>query len=178
MKSDYRIRAQKFIAQVYPFIRDCEYIEDYYYGINEFNRRYSNRKVMISTGSVRIAFITSDYVVKFDYDCHEAKRFGGCEDEMEFYQYAKQEGYEYLFAEIIPYQYLDIIFYIMPRIHGIGCKKSCDHYVQDFLSEDELDFVESTLWDMHDQNYGWKNNHPVIIDYACNILFARRTQGY
>ena len=37
-------------------------------------------------------------------------------------------------------------------------------YLED---DDERDFVMENFGDMHSANYGWKNGHPVIFDYAC-----------
>ena len=167
MKSDYITRAKKFLQQIAPLFDDCFYTDDYVRVINWFNHEH-NRKVICSYGLTRIALITSDYVIKFDYDQYEVKHFGGCKSEVDFYNFAKRKGYAHLFAKITPVIVNGCTYYIMPRINGIGRHEN--HYVQEYLDCDDADFVDEYLNDMHDQNYGWKNGYPVIIDYACNML--------
>ena len=167
MKNDYKVRAQRFLNDVWPYIKDCA-DEPYNYrqAIALYNSRKS-RHVIVECGSARVAFITSDYVIKFDYCLEMTKGIGGCEEEVKFYQFAKEHGYGYLFAEITPIDFQGYHFYIMPRIKGVGRYKC---YIQDFLDENDRDFVNEYLYDMHEDNYGWKNNYPVIIDYAWNVF--------
>ena len=167
MKSDYKSRALKFIKQIAPYLEECYYETDYYRAVRTFNVEH-HRRVECATGCVRAAFITSDYVIKIEYDSDAARRYGGCESEVNFYKFAKEHGHSYLFAEITPVEYNGRMYYIMPRISGIGRHENC--YVQEFLNCDDADFVDEYLMDMHDMNYGWCNHYPVIIDYACNIL--------
>ena len=177
MKSDYRDHAFKFLTEIYPYIENC--MNEVYTVkrmIHMYNRKHS-RNVQVSNGCSRIALITSDYVIKFEYDYEEVIRIGGCEDEVDFYEFVKQSHMEHLFAEITPISYMGHKFYIMPRIHGIG--RYDDDYVQEFLDGEDLQFVENYLYDMHSGNYGWKNGNPVIIDYALNVFFEqRRERGY
>jgi len=165
MKSNYYERAKKFLASIYPYIEN--YLSDDYgceKQVNKYNYDKS-RKVRFCNGMTRVALVTSDYVVKFDYDAHNVERYGGCELEAKFYQYAKQEGFAYLFAEIMPYEYNGHMFYIMPKIDGIGRK---DGYAYSYMNQKDSKWVRHNLHDMHEQNYGWKNHYPVIIDYALN----------
>jgi hypothetical protein len=167
MKSNYKIRAMRFIEQIFPYIENCgEYVNDYRKAVNRFNHTRS-RRVILAHGISRVAFITSDYVVKMDYDPYEIERVGGGESEEKFYAFAKMHGFSYLFAEVTSYTYHGKTFYIMPRIGGIG-KYEDDVYW--FLTSVDRDFVEDYLYDMHNLNYGWKDGYPVIIDYACNKL--------
>ena len=167
MKNDYRIRAMRFIEQVYPYIENCD--NDPFTcrrAIMRFNATRS-RRVIVAHGVSRIALITSDYVIKFDYDSEEVERVGGNESEEKFYAFAKKYGFSHLFAETTSYAYGNKIFYIMPRINNIG-KYESDVYW--FLNTEDRDFVRDYLYDMHNFNYGWKDGYPVIIDYACNKL--------
>ena len=168
MKSDYRERAFRFIQEVYPYIDGFMY-EPYLVTrrIRIFNHAKS-RNVQVRNGCARIALITSDYVIKFDYDEDEVRRIGGCEDEVYFYGFVKKNHMEHLFAEITPVSYMGHKFYIMPRISGIGRYE--DMHVEYFLNFEDSDFVHSYLSDMHSGNYGWKNGYPVIVDYALNEL--------
>lgn len=120
MKSDYISRAKKFIP-VIDKILDEYFGEEYC--IEQSIRAYNyahHRNVLFSHGLTRYAFITSDYVIKIDYDANEVKRFGGCGQEYELYLSAVMDGMEYLFAEITPFIYNNKVYYIMPRINGIG----------------------------------------------------------
>ena len=169
MKSDYRVRARHFLETIYPLLDGywhspnmCRHI------LNAYNIRHS-RNILVGAGVARIAIVTSDYVIKFDYDKSEVERVGGCESEVKFYQFAKQEGFEYMFAEITPFEYMGRTFYIMPRINGIMRKEYC--YAEEFFDGVERDFLDYYLNDLHDENYGWFNGSPVIFDYACNRLW-------
>ena len=106
MKSNYEIRAKKFVQKLFPYIKNCYTYTMFYEAIELFN--YENRrKVIFSYGMTRCAFITSDYVIKINFarneDCFD--RFGDCESEIDIYEQAKKDGFEYLFAKPTPYYY-------------------------------------------------------------------------
>jgi hypothetical protein len=110
--------------------------------------------------------ITSDYVVKIDYDPRAIKRWGGCEEEMRLYAQAKADGFDYLFAKITRYEYEGYTFYIMPRIKGIG-KYEDDAWK--YMSYAEWDWCHKhRLCDLHSFNYGWRNGQVCLIDYGAN----------
>lgn len=163
--SSYEVRAIRFIQQIFSYIADCHTVGSYWDAVQAFNLEH-NRKVMCDNGMTRVALITSDYVVKIDYHAKNVKRWGGGEQEVKFYRMASSEGYGYLFAKIKPYYYKGQMFYIMPRVHGIGRKfEDADAY----MTEEEADWCwEHDLCDLHNQNYGWKDGHVVIIDYGAN----------
>jgi hypothetical protein len=163
--SSYEVRAIRFIQQIFSYIADCHTVRSYRDAVLAFNLKH-NRKVICNNGMTRVALITSDYVVKIDYCPENVERWGGGEQEVEFYQMASSEGYGYLFAKITPYHYKGHTFYIMPRVHGIGRKfDDADTY----MTEEESDWCwEHDLYDLHNQNYGWKDGHVVIIDYGAN----------
>lgn len=121
----------------------------------------NHRKVLMRYGAARVALITSDYVVKFDYDKDNVDVCGGCENEMENYQRARAGGYEYLLAKITRVEALGHYFYIMPRVRFIG---KYDDFVG--LTEEEEDWVNDNLYDMHVNNFGVMDGHTVIVDYA------------
>ena len=163
-KSDYISRAQRFIHQISQYIdADSLYVDDFNYAVAKYNRTY-HRHVIFAHGATRFALITSDYVVKVDYDEWQISRFGGCENELSIYTQACNDGMEYLFAEITPYSYHGITYYIMPRIGGIG------RYEEDaweYMTEEESDWCYSHgLFDLHNENYGWKNGEIILIDYG------------
>ena len=163
-KNSYEIRAEKFVKQIMPFLFNCQTVEDYSVAVRMFNTRY-HRSVIMAHGLTRIALITSDYVIKFDYNPAEVEIFGGCEDECTIYAEAKLAGFDYLFAKISRIEINGRYFYIMPRINGIG-----RYYedAQDYMTEDECDWVLTRVFDLHWRNYGWKNNHVVLIDYSAH----------
>lgn len=161
---NYIERATDFIHEVYPVIR--ENLDNPYALrkiMNSFNLRNS-RNVKVANGSARVALISSDYVVKWDYDLDCVDEIGGCENEIELYEIAEREGFAYLFAKITRVKYSDHYFYVMPRIHGIG---RTEERAWRYMTYKEKDWCERHhLTDLHDENYGWKNNHIVIVDYA------------
>lgn len=160
MRNNYEVRAQKFIKQIFPYLEGLTNHDDRSYAVYAFSLDH-NRKVYYSHGLSRYALITSDYVVKVDYN---DTRWGNCEDEIDLYAEAEADGFDYLFAKITRYTYLGTNFYIMPRIYGIGKKfDDADWY----MSEEERDWCYNhDLCDLHNHNYGWKDGHVVIFDYA------------
>lgn len=165
MKSSYVIRAMQFAEQIYPFICDCKTIDDYEVAVDNFNVIY-NRKVSVAHGMTRIVLITSDYVLKIDYGTN-GRRWGGNADEVKGYSIAHKYGYAYLFARPTSYMVNERVFYIMPRIYGVDCDKSEGEDVYYHVTEEEEDFLYDHFADLHSGNYGWKDDRPVIFDYAC-----------
>ena len=55
----------------------------------------------------------------------------------------------------------------MPRVYNVG---SSNDYIHLYLNDDDRDFVGAYLYDMHEENFGWKDGYPVIVDYACNFF--------
>ena len=166
MKNDYITRAKKFIPVLDKMLSDDfnnKYlIQQYILAYNYTHRR----NVIFSHGLTRYAFITSDYVIKIDYDEYEVQNFGGCNDEYELYQCAVADGMDYLFAEITPFMYNNKVYYIMPRIKGIG-KTGNDATC--YMNRKERHWCRSyDLRDLHYLNYGWRNKHICIIDYAAH----------
>lgn len=170
---NYIERAKDFIEQVYPYVAVCRNPWDAKNRIKMFNTDF-DRKVIVSSGLSRIALITSDYVVKFDYDLEEVESIGGCENECELYYWAKQEGFAYLFAEITPYSYNHRLFYIMPRIRGVG-SGLC--YAENYMNDKEKDFCRRhRITDLHTENYGFRKGRVCIVDYACNLDYASSSE--
>ena len=165
MRNTYEIRAERFIHQIYDFICDCECVEDYEYAVKVFNYE-CRRKVKVKHGLTRVVLITSDYVVKIDcgrLDWRE--QFGGCANEFEIYEQAENAGFAYLFAKPTAVEYKGRKFCVMPRIHGIGLEDDDADY---FLTPKEDRWVSSRVFDLHNGNYGWKDGHPVLFDYAAS----------
>lgn len=166
MKNDYITRAKKFIPALDKMLSDDfgnEYLIQQYIEAYNYTHR---RNVVFSYGLTRYAFITSDYVIKIDYDKDEVEQWGGCEREYELYQNAVADGMDYLFAEITPFMYNNKVYYIMPRIKGIG---RTDYDATYYMNRKERQWCRSyDLMDLHYLNYGWRDKHICIIDYAAH----------
>ena len=164
MRNDYEVRAERFIHQIYDYIRDCKTLRQFESAVYRFNDDY-NRKVMFSHGLTRVCFITSDYVVKYNFGTeHHIRDFGGCDDEVRMYAIAERDGFAYLLAKPTMVEYMGHSFCIMPRIYGI---ERYEKDVECYLKGAEYNWVSAHIYDCHNQNYGWKHGHPVIFDYAC-----------
>lgn len=176
MKSDYRVRALRFLNYILPYLGDDIFdVTEIQYRVDEFNRDHS-RKVEVMWGSARIALITSDYVVKWDYDMDDARDIGGCADEYRAYQQAKEQGFDYLFAETTLVNINDIEFSIMPRIRNIGP----DHHggeIDNYLTEWEWDWLRKFDKDIHHYNWGIRHGKACVIDYAMTAEVLDRA-GY
>lgn len=163
--SNYEVRAKKFIAKVYPYIKNCDDSFDFSLAINRFNRE-CHRNVQIASGSTRVVMITSDYVIKVDYDGWGKGTWGSCADEVRMYRKAKHDGFAHLFAKVTPVRKgYNRTFYIMPRIGGIA-KKPYD--ADEYVDGDDYIYLYENVGDLHNHNYGWKDGHIVMIDYAYN----------
>lgn len=164
---NYVERAKDFIAKLYPYIQNCYDEHDFANAIYHFNQEH-HRRVYMEYGSTRIALITSDYVIKINYDGWGRGSFGDCADEVRMYRKAVQDGYDYLLAKITPYRKnYNRTFYIMPKITGI---ERTYGDAENYVTEEEYDWLCSNIGDRHNKNYGWKNGHIVIIDYAYNVF--------
>lgn len=166
MKSNYVIRATKFMEQFYPYL--------YKYNIEKAVTLFNNdkhRSVIYRHGIARRVLITSDYVVKWDFDKKNCKVFGGCVDEYNRYLKLKDTNYFYLFAEITPIRIKNRTFYVMPRVDYLGVDVNKDIY--EVLEPDEYDFIcDYGIGDIHDENWGYFHGVPLIIDYACGCESA------
>lgn len=160
MKNSYEVRAEKFIQQIFPYLNGLDDHEDREKAVCYFNMDH-NRHVYYDHGMTRYVLISSDYVVKVDYN---ETKWGNCEDEVLLYKEAEMDGFEYLFAKITRYTYQGVNFYIMPRIYGVERKQ---YDADEYMTEEEKDWCyDHDLCDLHNGNYGWKDGHVVIFDYA------------
>ena len=164
---NYEERAKDFVKMLFPLIDDCESVWEFRNAVQMFNRIYG-RKVKCNNGIARVAFITSDYVVKMDYDKDEVESVGGGDNEIALYEIAEREGFAHLFAKVTLFEYEDRRFYIMPRIRGIS-----DHnynYAETYMTDEERQFCKKHhLSDLHCNNYGFRNGHVCLFDYACSL---------
>lgn len=165
MKSDYRIRAKKFLKSIFPYIDGYMWdFDDILYQVEKYNED-KKRHVIVSCGSARIALITSDYVIKWDYDNDNVEEIGGCDDEYNAYQEAVKAGYEYLLAEATLIEYKGFSFMIMPRIKHIG-RSNNGGDIKAYLTRDEYEWVFKFNKDTHSYNWGIRHGKACLIDYA------------
>lgn len=167
MKRNYVERATTFVSE---FFRGDIPMNDYFCvseRVDAFNNKYK-RHVILRTGCVRMALITSDYVVKWDYDREKAKSLGGCENECKFYKKAEEDGMAHLFAKVTKVKKRGRCFYVMPRISRLAEDDWEISYLEDYLTQDEMDYLDEYVEDLHGGNWGLnKEGHAVVIDYAC-----------
>lgn len=161
---NYIERAKDFIKAVLPYIENDMFDPwSLRTDIRKFNAEHS-RAVRVASGCARVALITSDYVVKFEYDEYEVQSIGGCENEIYLYNLAKQDGFAYLFAEITPVEWAGRTFYVMPRIRGIN---EYNGRGWRYMTNAERDWCERhSLTDLHCGNFGFRNGHICIVDYG------------
>ncbi len=164
MTTDYITRAIRFIHQIAPYLSNPTCLDDTYWDMMEFNKN-CRRRVIMCNGATRIALITSDYVVKLDYSSVEL--YGGCERELEFYQYACKRGYGEYVAAVTKVSYMGINFYVYPRAKYIGRT-----YIWKTMPHDAYEWVIRNVRDLHSENVGIINGHGVVIDYALNTLWV------
>lgn len=165
MRNPYEVRAEKFIHQIYGYIHGCRTWRQFEIAVSKFNMDYG-RKVRFAHGLTRVCFITSDYVVKYNFGSdRNLVTFGTNADEIATYKLAEEANFSYLFAKPTLVSYMATEFCIMPRVYGIG---RYDEDANEFLTEEENEWVMEHVGDLHNHNYGWKGGRPLIFDYACN----------
>ena len=172
MKKSYIERAMRMAEILSSYINSYSGIDSIYnkcsMAVKEYNIRHKHSSMSLESGSTRLAFIISDYVLKVDYQT--IKFYGSSETELEAWNFICESGMEEYFAEITKYTSKSgITFYIMPRIKHIG--EYDEEWFNDTLFETDIvayDFIQDDFYDFHENNFGIKNGHPVIIDYAWN----------
>lgn len=159
----YEERAKDFIKEIFPFLRDFESPWTTRQDVLMYNASRT-RNVKFACGCARIALMTSDYVVKWDYDADEVRSIGGSENEVALYEIAEREGFAYLFAKTTRYEYNGQRFYIMPRVRGINDRNG---RAWQYMTDAERAWCQNHyLTDLHCNNYGLVNHKVIIVDYG------------
>ncbi len=174
MKKSYIERAMRMAEILSSYMDSYSEIESIYakckMAAMEYNTRHKHSSMGFESGSTRLAFIVSDYVLKVDYA--EIEAYGNSESELKAWGFIRKNGMEEYFAEITKYvSKSGITFYIMPRINHVGDYGG--DWLLDYLYENDAyayGFIQDNFEDFHDYNFGVKRGHPVIIDYAWNYL--------
>lgn len=165
IKTNYEIRATKFAKVLANLFESCVYKRDYIEAIEIYNRSHS-RKLKFADGVSRIAILRADYVIKFDFrptGRWADGRAGDCEKEYDFYEFAVNEGMDYLLAKPTLLYLNGHTLEIMPRINGVHRE---DRYWGDSCTEEEEAWLWDNLYDLHEGNVGYKNGKVCVIDYA------------
>ena len=163
MKSSYIDRAIKFLDMILPDIEGYMMSPEEVSNIIECYNMAHHRSVRVCNGASRIALVTSDYVIKWDYNKRGVSSWGGNVQEVEMYKIAEKAGYSYLFAELTSVWRNGILFNIMPRFAIGGHKRP----IYEKISNKEWRWLNSHVWDIHDGNYAMVKGKPIIFDYAC-----------
>lgn len=132
--------------------------------VEEYQMSHLRRNIKVTSGAARTAIITSDYVIKIDTGRPDI--YGGCEQEIDFYDYACDCGMEHLLAKPTLFRYKKIDFYVYPRARVLtDMARSKNWYNK--LTYDEQSFVDE-INDLHKGNVGFLHGKVCIIDYAMN----------
>ena len=174
MKKSYIERAMRMAELLSSYMNSYSETMSIYNKCNmaakEYNIRHKHSSMNVKSGSTRLAFIISDYVLKVDYQT--IKFYGSSETELEAWNFICENGMEEYFAEITKYTSKSgITFYIMPRIKHVG-EYDEDWFFETLYKTDIVacGFIQDNFCDFHENNFGIKNGHPVMIDYAWNYF--------
>ena len=166
MKSNYEARAIKFAHVLARMFEDCETLQDYKDAVFHYNMTHSRRLVMFH-GVSRIAIVRSDYVIKCDYVSKDRRwsdgQAGNNESEAEMYDRAVEDGFEYLLAKSTLVNVDGKEFSIMPRIAHVD---DWDRDWYDYCTEEEYDWLDTHICDLHNANVGYRKGKVCVIDYA------------
>lgn len=167
MKTSYEDRAYKFAMEtLLGLFTNCSTLRDYEFAISDYNLTHS-RRLHYAHGVSRIAIIRADYVIKFDMvptDPHfKDNRAGNCITERMIYERAERDGMAHLLAKTSVYKVGKHVFSIMPRINNVGDE---DRWFEDYLTDEEIEWLYDNVCDIHDGNVGYYKRKPVVIDYA------------
>ena len=169
MARTWQFQAEKFAEEIYPYIKR-KLSSDNYDGdfckalrsVVEKYRRYKNPRIEMDWGATRVCIIGSNFVLKFDYG--KTDLFGGCYDEYLTYKKAKEDGYSHLFAKCRYFVKHGFSFFAMEKIDHIGETTLFEAN----WTEDEIDYVDSNVRDLHFMNFGVRDGYGVVIDYAAS----------
>lgn len=163
--SSYETRALKFAKFITGLFEGCDTVDEFISAVEWYNETHT-RQLVYSHGVSRFAIIRADYVIKFNMipeRCFRDGRAGNNSTEEEVYAMAVADGMEYLLAKttVVNIEGRDIA--IMPKINRVNDES---RYWQDFCTEEECEWLENHINDLHDGNVGYKNRKVCVIDYA------------
>lgn len=160
MKKSYEERGIKFGTYLAKLFQNCDCYSDFAQVITNYNRCHT-RRLNWAHGFTRIAIIRADYVVKFTY--REGSHAGDCESERAIYEQAEKDGMAHLFAKTTLIREYGLTFAVMPKIGGIGYE---DIDWEEHCTEEERDWINDHVVDLHEDNVGYRKGKVCIVDYA------------
>jgi len=165
MKTNYEVRAEKFAHYLASLFQDCCDLSDFEYTIEEYNATHS-RKLKYAHGVSRIAIIRADYVIKFNMYPEEGFEDGRAGDnfsENQVYQKAVEAGMAHLLAKSTTIEIDGRVISIMPRVNGIN---NWERQWYNYCTEEEADWLENNIYDLHEGNLGYRHGKVCVVDYA------------
>lgn len=169
MKFEYVERAKWFMKDFLHYINNDTFILNDAVMLSEAIEKYNKTfdcNLCYDSGQTRHVLIYSDFVIKWDKGEERIKRFGGCENEVKMYDKAEDMGMAYLLARITPIEINGLNFYVMPKVDYVA---EADIY--EYLTEQEIFWMDDNLGDIHSENWGWIDDNVVIFDYACGVVW-------
>jgi hypothetical protein len=165
MKSSYEARAIKFAHVLANMFEDCIDLYDFENVIYNYNLTHS-RKIKYAHGVSRIAIIRADYVIKFNMypeEDFEDGRAGNNMSESAVYERAVKAGMAHLLAKPTIIKINNQVISIMPRINGID---NWEREWYNYCTEEEADWLDENVCDLHEGNVGYRHGKVCVVDYA------------
>lgn len=165
MKSNYEIRATKFAALLVALFANCSVLDDFVDAVESYNMTHS-RPIRYDHGVSRFAVLRADYVIKFDMVPQgrwENGIAGNNKSEARVYEAAKAAGFEYLLAKTTVINMGGRTITIMPKVDHVN---DWTRDWSDYCTEEEFDWLEYNINDLHEGNVGYRNGKVCVIDYA------------
>lgn len=168
MKSDYEVRAIKFAHVLASLFQNCTDLGDFEDAIYNYNCTHT-RKIKYEHGVSRMVIIRSDYVIKFNMhplEDFEDGRAGDNMSESAVYKRAVKAGMAHLLAKPTIIKINNRVISIMPRINGIG---NWERSWYNYCTEEEADWLDENIWDLHEGNVGYRHGKVCVVDYAWDL---------
>ena len=166
MKDSYEYRS--FLKLCKAIVNTCPdyYDEDIFiHWLSKYNKK-NHTHFKWTCGCTRFVVLGDTIVLKWNVTKDEEMDWGDCETELKIYEQAVKDGFAYLFAHCEHIRVIYQDFYFYPRIHNIGGRAHCHYEIDHFCSLNEYYYITTRIGDLHDDNWGVQNGHPVIVDYA------------
>lgn len=139
---------------------DFDHVEEIKRRVKKWTKNF-RYTIEVKYGISRIVFIFPDYVIKVVLGKGNENDY-----EIELYQQAFSDGYDYLFAEVHQRCVDGIKINIMPRIPNIDINGP-DLFCSNYIDDDEKWWLDVHVTDLHAGNYGFDSHGNVkIFDYA------------
>ena len=115
----------------------------------------------IHYGISRFVIVFTSFVLKIQMNSDHDN-----EMEADFYKFAEDAGYGYLFAPVYHFDAYGFSVNVMPTVENIDDENG-DLLSSNFIGDDERDWLECHVTDLHSGNYGFDEyGNVVIFDYA------------